>query len=82
MSWKPWPIFREITKAFIVPGKELECDPKPPVRLDSSGRAIIYCKTTGFDFYGQSAYKTPLNIRLSYGYMNSVMRPIEIRSSA
>src|SRR3989344_5709015 len=81
-SWKPWRTFTEITKAFIVTGKQLDCDPKPPVRLDSSGRAIIYCKTAGFDFYGLSAYKTPINIKLSYGYMNSVSMPIEIRSSS
>lgn len=64
-----------------IPGKQLDCSPKSPIRLDSTGKAIIYCNTAGFDFFGKTAYKTPLNIRLHYGYTNSIYKTIDIRST-
>lgn len=49
------------------------------VRL-ANGMASLYCEYSGM--LGQSAYLTPLNIILRYGYRQSIARPIEIRPIA
>ena len=53
-----------------------ECQPKSPIRL-INGQATIYCM---FDVDGQDAYKAPLQIKLDYGYMNSIQKDIDVRS--
>jgi len=55
------------------------CEPSSKIKL-IDGKGTIYCNfdatTTG------SAYKTPLNIILAYGYMDSISKQVEIRSTA
>lgn len=53
-----------------------ECKPSNPVRL-VNGQATIFCK---FAQPGGPAFETPLNIKLEYGYKNSVQRHIEIQN--
>ena len=53
------------------------CKPAGKLRLVNN-KATLYCD---FDVSDKtSAYTTPLNVRLSYGYMDSISRDIEIRS--
>ena len=55
-----------------------DCEPSKLKLID--GKGVIYCN---FDATTDgSAYKTPLNIKLEYGYMDSVSKQIEIRSTA
>jgi hypothetical protein len=58
-------------------GRLIKCTPElagSRVRLVDE-KATIFCT---FGFSGQSAFTTPLNIRLAYGYMDSVTRDVEI----
>lgn len=66
---------------FGVSGRPLKCEPEGRIKLINN-QAILFCSTDGFKFGIQSAYKTPLNIRLSYGYMDSISKYIEIRSTS
>jgi len=66
---------------LTVSGKQLDCSPKSPIRLDQNGMAVIYCNTANFDLFEKTAYKTPLNIILHYGYTNSAYKIMEIRST-
>jgi hypothetical protein len=55
----------------------IKCSPElagPRVRLVND-KATIYCT---FSIAGQYAFTTPLNIRLNYGYMDSVSKDVEI----
>lgn len=66
---------------FGVSGRPLTCQPEGRIKMINN-QAILFCTTDGFDFTVSSAYKTPLSIRLSYGYMDSVSKQIEIRSTS
>ena len=66
---------------FTVSGRPLRCEPEGRIKMINN-QAILLCTTDGFDFTTTSAYKTPLNIRLSYGYMDSTSKYIEIRSTS
>lgn len=58
-------------------GRTGNCKPTGKLRLVNN-KATIYCD---FDVSDKtSAYTTPLNIRLSYGYMDSITKDVEIRS--
>lgn len=46
------------------------------IRL-TNGQATLFCEFSGMQ--GQSAYLTPLNIILQYGYRQSIARQVEIR---
>ena len=53
-----------------------DCKPISPLKL-IDGKATLYCT---FDVKGQTAYTTPLSIRLIYDYMSSIAKDVEIRS--
>lgn len=55
------------------------CEPKEKLKL-IDGKGMIYCS---FDAaITGSAYKTPLQIELTYGYMDSISKQFEIRSTS
>ena len=54
-----------------------ECKPSNPVRL-VNGQATIFCKFAQDS--AKPAYQTPLNIKLAYGYKNSIQKQIEIQN--
>ncbi|MBI4149048.1 hypothetical protein HY491_01245 [Candidatus Woesearchaeota archaeon] len=48
-----------------------------------NNRAVLFCRTgSNFDFSGQTAYQTPLYVRLQYGYMDAVSKNIEVRRAS
>ncbi|MBU0461564.1 MAG: hypothetical protein KJ574_03175 [Nanoarchaeota archaeon] len=53
------------------------CKPDNPIRL-VNGQATIFCKFP--QETGKAAYQTPLNIKLVYGYKNSIQKQIEIQN--
>jgi len=59
-------------------GSLIKCSPQlnnaPRVRLVEN-KATIFCT---FDIRGDYAFTTPLNIRLGYGYMESISKDVEI----
>lgn len=55
------------------------CQPQGRVRL-TNGEGLIYCTVTEGPFEAiQTAFVSPLSIKLAYGYRDSITRPIEIR---
>ena len=55
------------------------CEPTTKLKL-IDGKGVIYCSFSAT--ITGSAYKTPLQIELTYGYMDSVSKQVEIRSTA
>ncbi|MFC1755445.1 hypothetical protein ACFL96_18990, partial [Thermoproteota archaeon] len=53
-----------------------ECKPSSPIRL-VNGQATLFCK---FPQPTGPAFQTPLNIRLVYGYKNSISKQIEVQN--
>jgi hypothetical protein len=66
----------EITHAELSNGITLDCAPDTEIKL-INGRATIICKAEGLD-ETQPAYKTILQMELSYGYKKSVQRSVRI----
>jgi len=69
----------EVTMINPLTGLEepLICEPLQ-IKLYND-QAVLFCRTgSNFDFSGLSAYKTPLNIRLFYGYVDSIWKNIDI----
>ncbi|MFQ5474236.1 MAG: hypothetical protein ACE5DM_00200, partial [Candidatus Nanoarchaeia archaeon] len=52
------------------------CKPANPIRL-VNGQATVFCK---FAQPGGPAFQTPLNVKLAYGYKDTVQRQVEIEN--
>lgn len=59
---------------------EKPCSPQDKVRLDSSGRATVFC-TFRVPEEKTLSYQTLLRVELDYGYMDSIYKDVEIIKS-
>ena len=53
-----------------------ECRPMSELRLGPGGQAVLTCK---FPLQIGPAYTTTLNVRLDYGYVSSIIKPLQIK---
>jgi len=71
--------YTNLNKVYIsgrVSGYSLSCRPNNPIRLINSGGSVI-C-TIPKPAMSKSAYTTPLQIKLEYGYTSSIQKGIDI----
>ncbi len=59
-------------------GIPLQCTPDNRIRLDAQGNGIISC-TAYFDGAAETAYMSPMEIELWYGYSKSIQKTITIK---
>ena len=57
-------------------GKTMRCEPRNPITLDDRGNGFIFCYYEGN--LGDDAYETVLNIKLDYGYRDTIQTNVEI----